>query len=470
MNTVRRVTASGNLWPEAKKALEGFQAAVKEVRSVDLTSSRAEEIFDKYAFAPNDLLITTQKGFFTWFEFAFGTKAYADISSTRPQGPDLLALSENPDPRAYQALLTQITAHERSIQRYLDQLGPEQFNYKGFKIQDRFHLGPDKMSMVFDAINFLLAVFRKRGVPNLIQEGLQEVILRDTGDAGGLYNSRAKTIELGPTLLTDQVHRLLGNDSWILGSFMHEFGHHIHMNYVTGDAQAFWDGAWDPIHELKGTLDKISQGELERFFALLEKDGFNPTKTAKRLKGADKIKFAYWLRDPGFGEPIITPNQFRLTKRGREIFDVLRDPEGYVQRIYGYSPEEPEFKKRVWKVVEHKKKILGVGYSTGLRIAPEMVRKLKEADPEIDAAINSLYESLGIPSEYGKTNELEDFADTFVLFMTAPEKLSPNALYRMKRTLWLSGFGGKPVSKLAYRVAWLYLQRDTQDLPGLDPA
>jgi len=60
-------------------------------------------------------------------------------------------------------------------------------------------------------------------------------------------------------------------------------------------------------------------------------------------------------------------------------------------------------------------------------------------------------------SQYGRKDKYEDFAETFVAFMAAPERLTPETEYRMKRTLSLAGLYGRPVVKLA-RVVERYLK------------
>ena len=56
---------------------------------------------------------------------------------------------------------------------------------------------------------------------------------------------------------------------------------------------------------------------------------------------------------------------------------------------------------------------------------------------------------LGIPTSYGKNGVEEDFAETFLLFIVDPQRLSPTAAFRMQRALALSGLYGKPVMPLA---------------------
>lgn len=65
-----------------------------------------------------------------------------------------------------------------------------------------------------------------------------------------------------------------------------------------------------------------------------------------------------------------------------------------------------------------------------LRSNPDRLRKL---------------EPLDIVTDYGKTDKYEDFAETFLLFMVAPERLSQTARFRMQQALSLSGLYGKPV-------------------------
>lgn len=56
-------------------------------------------------------------------------------------------------------------------------------------------------------------------------------------------------------------------------------------------------------------------------------------------------------------------------------------------------------------------------------------------------------DQLDVVTEYGKVDQYEDFAETFMLFVIAPEKLTPNAKLRMQRVLSLSSLYGKPLMK-----------------------
>ena len=79
-------------------------------------------------------------------------------------------------------------------------------------------------------------------------------------------------------------------------------------------------------------------------------------------------------------------------------------------------------------------------------------------DEPAKAQRDTKLDELGIPTDYGKTNEREDFAETFLLFIVDPQRLSPTATFRMQRALSLSGLYGKPVMHLAQRVVVRFLR------------
>jgi hypothetical protein len=68
-------------------------------------------------------------------------------------------------------------------------------------------------------------------------------------------------------------------------------------------------------------------------------------------------------------------------------------------------------------------------------------------------------DTLDIPTDYGKTNYKEDWAETFVYFILHPEKLSETALYRIKRALWLSQDRNKKVIDRVARAKKVPLNR-----------
>lgn len=65
-----------------------------------------------------------------------------------------------------------------------------------------------------------------------------------------------------------------------------------------------------------------------------------------------------------------------------------------------------------------------------------------------DDRVSDMVKEYGLPTDYAGTNPKEDFAETFVAFLTG-QRLSPQARFRMQRALNLSGLLGKPVYRTA---------------------
>jgi hypothetical protein len=171
-----------------------------------------------------------------------------------------------------------------------------------------------------------------------------------------------------------------------------------------------------------------------RYWQLIEKKGFDFSQAGRALKGREKEKYLYWLYDATF--PISTSaKQVRLTPHGIRVQEYLQSP------------------YKVDSVVERYKMQLDVTEdyaSVEMRMPDLSPEELQERETE---RLKNRRDTLQIPSDYGSTNEMEDFAESFVAFMDAPEQLSDLARYRMQRALSLSGLYGKTVMRLSRTVA-----------------
>jgi len=327
------------------------------------------------------------------------------------------------------------------INKELKQAGPLHFEYQGFKVRNPGGLPDKAVKASLDGIAYVLALFRKKGAESVLRESVRGFILySDLGPrVAGFYSSQTREIVFSAQALKEKRGRLFSN--WVHEVFLHEIGHHVHMSLLSPGAKAEWDSPWKPIKEapekrqqsLEG-LQRLTENNRVKYFEALRYHSGNIVKVVKTLSSVEKVKFHAWLREPLSGDPFVTPKQLRWTQRGRRLQEALQNPYAEENRLFLQRVQEGSLAV-TWPAT----------YS--LNLDPQVV---EEFLPE---AAEALKQQLGSPSDYALSDELEDFAETFVLFMTSPEKLSPTARFRMQRTLWLSGMGGKPVMRIAQR--WL---------------
>ncbi len=221
------------------------------------------------------------------------------------------------------ALRAGIEHFKTAAQSAVESAAPEKFTYQGFSVSNPQHFSDEACRRVLAGVDYLMALFKKRGVEKVIGAGVARIVLMIDADAVAFFNSETRELVLGvgevlkakggPRMLQDFTNETI----------LHEFGHYVHRVYLTGEAREAWNDPW-------GNLPSLA----------------NP----------------------------------------RAI--------------------QPKDRKQ--------------------RLAP-----------------------LEIVTEYGEVDQFEDFAETFVAFMDAPEKLTPTAKFRMQRALSLSGLYGKPVMRLA---------------------
>lgn len=207
----------------------------------------------------------------------------------------------------------------------------------------------------------------------------------------------------------------------------------------------------------------ISKTDKMHWLDLLEKVGYDFQKVSRNLDPVSRLKYISFMNQ---NQIFTVPTQARLSVHGKTLQDALqhgskffdaatfqdalRNPVNYDDlplmgiNLLGLV----EFLGRVFRQEDSQipKEYVGKGLEKFL----EKARRTKTR--EVEEALNAL----GIPSGYGRTNVKEDFAETFVLFVTNPQKLSNIARWRMGRTLGIAQGEGTPIMKLAKRVASLY--------------
>lgn len=448
-----------NLWEKAEADLRAFNERYDEVhRYYDSDNVEAlDKLLNQFAFRKNGTAPSFMgSGFYEWFQVAFPPgDPVKDPEGVRPGGRMILDVIDGKV--EITGFFTQLDAYRDALQAAMDATAPQTFSYQGFTIGNPQHMGDSICRQLLEGVDYLVALFKKRGLEKLLKGEIKRVDLQpDLGEkTHGLYHSNTQTISLSAKIVTTKARgRFI---QWVNEVFLHEFGHHVHMNYITGEARAVWDEGWTEVQQKKDALaeafQKITHEERAKFFEVLESVGFDPGKAAKKLPAVSKVKFGVWLRTPMTGTALITDKQFRLTKDGQYVMSFFRDPVAFMKEHYDLSPNEENYKVTHDRRSKQMLDKLGLLYSGAYSIPANVVEELSKADPSMNKAVEEALAKLEIVSGYGKENEKEDFAETFVAFVGAPEKLTPTATYRMKRTLSVSGLYGKPVMQLAKRVA-----------------
>ena len=368
-------------------------------------------------------------------------------------------------------------AYAAEINKLLQQIYPEQFTYDGFTITNPDHCAKPLVNSLLAGIGYLKGLFKDNGLLPILEKEITSFgIAFQPIDSKfhGLYNGHEKKITLYhvASQAGDRSGRLL--KTWIKEVFLHEFGHHIHINYIHGIARDFWDSWWDLIEDAKKLAQvgtPITWHDRQEYYLWVVTNHYDPVKVVKTTKNiVDRARFLIWLNNPskGYKDKITTQLNLmglpRLTKLGVDMFSFYRDSYEYLEKRYpeiskdgtGYVYQEIYEKVRR----EQFDPILGITQSQKSLLWPVLspmeakdIKKLVAKDLNVKFANDILaITDFGLPSGYAHESKYEDFAETFVSFVTNPRSLSPIALYRMKRTLSLSGLYGKPVMTFAQVV------------------
>lgn len=352
-------------------------------------------------------------------------------------------------------LLDSLDRYAAHINRLLGSAGPHHFKYQGFQI-----LNPDRMpdrilKQLLSGVDFVVALFKRRGATPVLQETLLTILLRHQSDgetAHGRYYSGRKEIEMMSVAAgLVNVRMLL---EWVSEVFLHEVGHHIHLSLMHPEAKEIWDSGWAPVEEARKLdeasakkIKEVSFQDRERFWNLLVK--FKGVLQTIPLKGLDRMKFHAWLRNPTVNDPLVTEKQLRWSKPYGVLFaEFFQDPEGYVTQTRGEVPNTERFDRVMARLWDLYKGRLAVGSGWESTSYPILTDE-QVAEYKTDSAVAQAISALEVPTDYAKTNEKEDFAESFVAFMSAPERLSTLGRYRMQQALSLSGLYGKQIMRLA---------------------
>lgn len=392
----------------------------------------------------------------------------------------------------------------REATRYLTP-APEKFSWRKLTIYNPSHINEGVLKKALDALEEGMELLKRRGLEDALYASLKGVYFTAEGykftgsssgqnyTSAGHYTPNNQTITMVISQVdADKNARLIKR--WFTEIFLHEFGHHIHLSYITRAAKEFWDSGWDLIVKAREEISRqntISLDDMIGFVRLLDAARWDYPGVGRKLKGLDRAKYLLWLNQAFL---TTTPNQVRVTKNGEMLGQYFRDHrQGFMfdntdqlracldnLRDLGYPllrslPDyvrdylqegggqlDHMYQIEISKVLMEETQEFFMSQRVALfsnpnrQIPSEILAKQALEDSSVRKALQDAIEALGIPSDYGKENFKEDFAETFVLFVAAPDRLSPVARWRMGRTLGISEAGGKKTLRLSQKIAMIY--------------
>jgi hypothetical protein len=220
--------SADSLWADAKKDIGKLGTLLKKAK-------KQED--PKIATAVGKL-----KGLTRWLVSAFDE---AEIASS----VDVWQLIARSGPAETLRLLTQFVD---AVQVLLNSTASATFSYSGFAVENPQNLGEAKCLRALSGIDYLQAMFEKRGVSKLLKSGLTGILLTSEGvplpTVAGMYYPRIRTIALFIPTASYPLSKSHFLD-WFNHVFLHEFGHYVHMAFLPGEAVAAWDSAWGGLEE-----------------------------------------------------------------------------------------------------------------------------------------------------------------------------------------------------------------------------
>ncbi len=369
---------------------------------------------------------------------------------------------------------TYLEKHTKIVNGLLAQMAPTTFTHQGVSILNPQRMPDRVVKGLLDGLDYAFALFKRRGVQGVLDASLKYIMMRNRMPSEkaqgtlGWYHGNKRAITLLGDAITARNPRML--KTWVHEVLVHELGHHVHMSLLDYAARKEWDSGWAPVLDAESAAEQtdldlhaVKHEDRKRFWGLLVKS--KGALKAVRLKALDRMKFHAWLREPMMGEGFVTPKQLRWTQRGQGLRSLLSNPVQYMLDERGISQGDQDYERVLGRVFRQRMSTLGVTDSyapyTHPTLTDEQVEQYKVDDPGVAKAL----QELGTPTDYAQTNEKEDFAETWVAYMGAPGRLTPNAKFRMQKALSMSGLMGRPIMDRVGRVAARWLARSAATTP-----
>lgn len=313
-------------------------------------------------------------------------------------------------------------------------------NYRGFKIIAK-GLTESELMTSLGFLDQFISLFKRRGLEAMLEQLVNQFHIVDdseTIDSNTLafYRTMDRHIVMFYDRLKKAKNVRLGDVPAFLETLVHEIGHFFHLGYMSEDARRYWNSAWGDVGY------PITWNDRAKMLHHLKKSRGSLAETQKALPPMLQKGLLYLgthVRD--YRGSLITVDKNGRMKWRRN--NGARSVRKYFQSPHFQTPAggDPELKES--------EDFARFSFLRMDNLSSVELHRVKGGDQEY----KDLMERLQLPTGYAKTNPYEDFAETFTWFVLQPEKLSPQAIFRMKRTISLANMYGTPIMRLARKVA-----------------
>lgn len=363
-----------------------------------------------------------------------------------------------------QGIRESLKTYNAALQKAIEAVwpAPQKLTYRGFSVLNPHEMPEQTVLALLKGIDKALVLFKARGMEDILYGGIKHVLVIPQGERHkgnhvvyGRYFRGKRIVELAADILNGDIIGRHMDREWLLEVFVHEFGHYVHLDYLTPSARAFFDSAWETARKIMQDLEdgarRVTPEDRVTFADKIKAARGDFQRVSRALKGVSKMKYLYFL----FASDIsTTETQIRLTPWGKAVT-------AYYQT--GAVPEDMDDAEDMENAIIRRFALPGSRRGSEDDVMmPSLYENLRKHLPEIGEAAKAEIEALGLPSDYAMTNEREDFAETFTAYMARPNSLSPVAKHRFLQALRMSGWEGKPVlrnAKIAKEVVAQYAHK-----------
>jgi len=441
--------------------IENFKTDVWKILRTTRNAQALQELYMEFTSRLRDSVLQNIVGTEARIEYLGLNRAvgkYRQLISQILELPDAVSL---PNIARLNTAIDKMKLASLDIERHSVKIDYQKFKYKGFNVES-FDLSDNEVRSFLDGIDFIEAIFKERDMTPIMRDSITSIQLlrQEQGSStAGEWISTTRTLKMFTNSLGVK-GRVLAN--FVHEVLLHEIGHWVHLNYITREAREFWDSGWEYINREKEdffekNLKKftITPEDRSRYFTMFQEAKGDPKIVKSNASPLDILKIHGLFTQLSGRKPLMTPSNFRLTAEGKVVMEFFKDPLHYFYEVRGHSREDWNEQDALERATENINRIFmlsGLWEDVGLQLESDKTKEFALADRELHLrTIEEMKQALGIPTDYGKTNEKEDFAETFVQFVLDPSKLSQTARWRMGRTLGLSDSTGARVMKLSKR-------------------